>query len=79
MDPVGPPMMTLLTVMNDVDRPLVGFPTLLMWVNSCKVFHLVFKDCAPVALSDPTSMRSIQSTAEWYSLGMIFFRCSHLA
>jgi len=75
-------MTTLLTVMNDVDLPLVGLPTWLMWISSCNVFHLAFKDCAPVVLSDPTvpaSMRSIQSTADWYSLGMIFFRCSHRA
>ena len=69
-------MKTLLTVMNDVDRPLVD---LLMCVNSCNCFHLASRDNALVAPSDPASMRSIHSTAVWYSLGMTFFRCSHRA
>ena len=60
--------------MNDVDRPLVD---LLMCVSSCSCFHLASRDSTLVAPSDPASMRSIHSTADWYSLGMIFFRCSH--
>jgi hypothetical protein len=69
-------MKTLLTVTNEVDRPLVD---LLMCVNSCNFFHLASRDGVPVALSDPTLMSSIHSTADEYSLGMIFFRCSHRA